>query len=91
MEKIQKKSKLLRTGDLEGFAEKINKFGVGFTVCDVGGELVLLRKSTRFESDKKTLIDVALSILEKNYQNVRLQAQKVSVVDNRYLGIVLQS
>ena len=90
MESIQKNSDLLRLPDLQSFGDKVNKFDANFAVCNVEGQLALLRQCSRFRSNKKLLADTALLILEKNYQSGWHKTEYVSVVDNRYLGIVLK-
>jgi len=54
---------------LEGFGERVNKFGVNFAVCDVDSELVLLRDGGRFKSSTEQLIEYSRQILSQNSNN----------------------
>jgi HD-GYP domain-containing protein (c-di-GMP phosphodiesterase class II) len=54
---------------LEGFGERVNKFGVNFAVCDVDSEIVLLRDGGRFKSSTKQLIEYSRQILSQNSNN----------------------
>jgi HD-GYP domain-containing protein (c-di-GMP phosphodiesterase class II) len=54
---------------LEGFGERVNKFGVNFAVCDVNSEIVLLRDGGRFKSSTEQLIEYSRQILSQNSNN----------------------
>ena len=54
---------------LEGFGERVNKFGVNFAVCDVDSEIVLLRDGGRFKSSTEQLIEYSRQILSQNSNN----------------------
>jgi len=71
--------------ELEGFGGRINKFGVNFAVCDADGELVLLCDGGKFKSDKKSIIDNCLSILERD-----IKGHQSSTVDSRFLTTLLK-
>ncbi len=51
---------------LEGFGERVNKFGVNFAVCDADGELVLLCDGGRFKSSPEQLIEYSRQALSQN-------------------------
>jgi len=42
--------------DLERFADRVNRFGVNFAVCDKDDEIVLLREGGRFRSTREQLV-----------------------------------
>ncbi|HIJ54203.1 MAG TPA: HD domain-containing protein [Planctomycetes bacterium] len=71
--------------ELEGFGGRINKVGVNFAVCDADGELVLLCDGGKFKSDKKSIIDNCLSILERD-----IKGHQSSTVDSRFLTTLLK-
>ena len=71
--------------ELEGFGGRINKVGVNFAVCDADGELVLLCDGGKFKSDKKSIIDNCLSILELD-----IKGHQSSTVDSRFLTTLLK-
>jgi len=71
--------------ELEGFGGRINKVGVNFAVCDADGELALLCDCGKFKSDKKSIIDNCLSILERD-----IKGHQSSTVDSRFLTTLLK-
>jgi len=71
--------------ELEGFGGRINKVGVNFAVCDADGELALLCDGGKFKSDKKSIIDNCLSILERD-----IKGHQSSTVDSRFLTTLLK-
>jgi len=71
--------------ELEGFGGRINKFGVNFAVCDADGELVMLCDGGKFKSDKKSIIDNCLSILERD-----IKGYQSSTVDSWFLTTLLK-
>lgn len=74
--------KILSTSQLrqlETFGSKINNFGANFAVCNANGDLILLSESSRFESDKAQLIEVAQQILNQNDHNSSFTRKDVQV------------
>ena len=67
---------------LEGFGERVNKFGVNFAVCDVDSEIVLLRDGGRFKSSTEQLIEYSRQILSQNSNND--SPDKTDVLVQRY-------
>lgn len=51
---------------LEGFADRIKKFGVNFAVCDAEGELVLQSDGGRFESNPQQLVEYSRQVLSSD-------------------------
>jgi HD-GYP domain-containing protein (c-di-GMP phosphodiesterase class II) len=51
---------------LEGFGERVNKFGVNFAVCGADGQLILLCDGGRFKSSAEQLIEYSRQILSQN-------------------------
>jgi len=82
------KSKLHR---LEKFGESVSKFGANFALCNAAGELVLLCESGRFVSSEKSIIDSCLTVIQSDSKNQKLSANQPSLINNRFLVVVLQS
>ena len=48
---------------LEGFGERVSKFGINFAVCDADGKLILLCDGGRFKSSPEQLIEYSRQTL----------------------------
>ncbi len=70
---------------LEGFGDKINKFGFNFAVCGADSELVLLCDGGKFESDRKLIVDNCSLVLEDE-----IKTHQSSTIDSRFLVTVLK-
>jgi len=77
--------------ELEKFGERINKLGVNFTVCNADGELVLLCDDGRFKSEKKSMIDNCLSVIEESCESEKRETNQLSIIDNQFLVAPLKS
>ncbi len=51
--------------DLARFGERVNRFGLNFAVCDVRGEIVLLREGGGFTSSTVQLMEWARQVLQQ--------------------------
>jgi len=79
---------------LNKFADRVNKFGANFAVCDCDGELVLVCQAGKFESSPKQLAEYGRTILKQSDDQSRCNAED-SVCsfaqENRILHAVLNS
>jgi len=57
---VKKNLSALQLSELEAFGNRINRFGVNFTVCDTNGEIVLLCEAGKFRSSKMQLAEYAM-------------------------------
>jgi len=77
--------------ELEKFGQRVNKFGVNFAVCNADGELVVLCDGGRFKSEKKSMIDNCLSVIEESCENEKRETNQLSIIDNQFLVAALKS
>lgn len=53
----------LQRRELEGFGERLGRFGVNFAALDASGQIAVLHSAGRFESDTQELIDAGVKVL----------------------------
>ena len=76
---------------LEKFGQRVNKFGVNFTVCSSDGKLVLLCEGGGFKSDEKLIIDNCLLAIKGDGECKEHEESQLSTIDNQVLVTVLNS
>jgi HD-GYP domain-containing protein (c-di-GMP phosphodiesterase class II) len=80
---------------LEGFGERVKKFGVNFAVCNADGELVLLCDGGRFKSSPEQLIERSRQVLSPDSNKSSPEKTDVPVQQpgdsSRVLAAVLKS
>jgi len=81
--------------ELEGFAGRINKFGVNFAVFDTACELVLLCEGGKFKSSREQLAELARQALDQDCRKNCSDKAGVPVCrfgdENIVLAVVLKS
>lgn len=95
LEAISKSLGLSRMAELERFGGSVTKFGANFAVCSNYGELIILCEAGIFASDRKSIIESCMSVLEESGDKragpdaARTDSNRLSVIDGRFLVAVL--
>ncbi|MGD9109685.1 MAG: HD-GYP domain-containing protein [Phycisphaerales bacterium] len=80
-------AQITRLYAFDEFAEKVNRLGFGFALCDADGRLVLNCQADGLDSDESSITKAAVSAV-KGLKS-RTESPNILFVDNRYLAVAL--